>query len=82
MNNKQQARAQAKKEAPAAPAPEPCLCRELLSQMRVLFGISPEVELHLNNSRIELLKAVRAMVDQRIAHLSGAGQQGTKIRVE
>ncbi len=80
MNNKQQARAQAKKAAPAAP--EPCLCRELLSQMRVLFGISPEVELHLNNSRIELLKAVRAMVDQRIAHLSGAGQQGTKIRVE
>ncbi len=78
--NKQQARPRAKQTAAAAQ--EPCLCRELLNQVRVCFGISAEVEQHFNNSRVEFLKGIRAVIDQRIEHLSSAGQQGTKISVE
>jgi hypothetical protein len=42
---------------------------------------------HLNNSRVEFLKAVRALVDERIGHLEGKGQtrdqdRMTKIEVE
>lgn len=65
----------------ATGAPEPCMCRELLNQVRACFGISPAVQEHFNNSRVEFLKAVRAMIDQRIEHLSRASQ-GTKISVE
>jgi hypothetical protein len=78
--NKQQARPQAKKAAAAGP--EGCLCREVLSQLRVCLGISPDVQEHFNNSRIEFLKGIRAVIDQRIEHLSSTGQQGTKISVE
>lgn len=66
----------------AAGTQEPCPCRELLNQVRACLGISPEVQQHFNNSRIEFLKGIRAVLDQRIAHLSSAGQQGTKINVE
>jgi len=79
--NQRQARPQPRKPAAAATA-EPCLCRELLNQLRVCFGVPPEVQQHFNNSRIEFLKGVRAVIDQRIEHLSGAGQRGTKISVE
>ncbi len=78
--NKQQARPQARK--PAAAEPEGCLCREVLTQLRACFGISPDVQEHFNNSRIEFLKGIRAVIDQRIEHLSSTGQQGTKISVE
>ena len=61
---------------------EPCLCREALDHVRELLGVSPDVKQHLANSRIEFLKAIRTMIDQRIAHLSSTGRQGTKIPVE
>jgi len=59
-----------------------CACNEVLDHLKNAFGVSPEVRKHLNNSRIELLKAVRGLIDQRIDRLSNAGQQGTKITVE
>ena len=38
---------------------------------------------HFRNSRIEFLKGVRSLIDQRIEHLSRAQpQQGTKVTVE
>jgi hypothetical protein len=38
---------------------------------------------HLHNSRIELLKAMRSLLDERIAHLSkGAEHKGTRVTVE
>jgi len=37
---------------------------------------------HLANSRIEFLKAIREVIDERIEHLSMKSQQGTKIAVE
>ncbi len=59
------------------------LCREAADTVRKMLGISPEVKQHLTNSRIEFLKAIRSVIDDRIAHLSQtAQQQGTKVTVE
>ena len=61
---------------------EPCPCREVVNTLRDLLGISPAVRQHLTNSRVEFLKAIREILDQRIEHLSGQGQKGTKVAVE
>ncbi len=61
---------------------ERCLCREMLEQVREVFGVSPNVQQHFANSRIEFLKGIRAIIDNRIEHLSSTGQRGTKIAVE
>lgn len=60
----------------------PCPCGELLESIRKLIGISPAVRQHLTNSRVEFLKAVRQVLDDRIANLSAQAQQGTKVTVE
>lgn len=60
----------------------PCPCREVLESLRELMGISPAVGQHLTNSRLEFLKAIRQVLDDRIAHLSAPAQQGTKVPVE
>jgi len=44
--------------------------------------MSPEVHEHFTNSRIELLKGIRAVIDSRIERLSKSTQRGTKITVE
>jgi hypothetical protein len=61
---------------------ERCLCRELVNQFREAFDVSPKVREHFTNSRIEFLKGIRAVIDNRIEHLSNTGQRGTKIAVE
>ena len=61
---------------------ERCLCYEVLDLFRSRLGVSPRVRQHLANSRIEFLKAIREVIDERIEHLSKPSQQGTKIRVE
>jgi hypothetical protein len=63
-------------------AHERCLCYEVLDLFRSRLGVSPRVKQHLANSRIELLKAIREVIDERIEHLSKPAQQGTRIRVE
>jgi len=40
------------------------------------------VKQHLANSRVEFLKAIRQVIDDRIEHLSAQGQKGTKVAVE
>jgi hypothetical protein len=67
--------------APRA-ADERCLCRETLDRIQECFGVSPVVRQHLTNSRLEFLKAIRAVIDQRIEHISAAGQRGTRVTVE
>ncbi len=64
------------------PLHERCLCREVVDQVREVFGVSPEVKEHFTNSRIEFLKGIRAIIDSRIDRLSQAGQRGTRIAVE
>jgi hypothetical protein len=63
---------------------ERCLCREAIDRFEDLFSIhSDDARQHMRNSRIEFLKAIRSLIDDRITHLSGAGQrQGTKVAVE
>lgn len=61
---------------------ERCVCNEVFDHLRDVLGVSPEVRVHLNNSRIELLKAVRRAIDNRIEHLSKPAAHGTKIAVE
>jgi hypothetical protein len=61
---------------------ERCLCRETLDQVKGYLSFSPAVRQHLANSRIEFLKAIRAVIDARIEHLSGSGQRGAKVVVE
>ena len=61
---------------------ERCLCRETLEHLRDSLGVSPVVWQHLTNSRIELLKAIRTVIDERIEHISGRSQRGTKVTVE
>jgi hypothetical protein len=61
---------------------EPCPCREVVNSVREFLGVSPAVRQHLANSRVEFLKAMREILDERIDHLSNQGQQGTKVAVE
>jgi hypothetical protein len=59
-----------------------CPCYEVMDFIRTRLGVSPAVRQHLSNSRVEFLKAIREVIDQKIEHLSKAGQPGTKIPVE
>ena len=61
---------------------ERCLCREVVDHISKVFDVPPAVREHLTNSRVEFLKAIRAVIDQRIEHLSSAGQRGSHIAVE
>jgi hypothetical protein len=61
---------------------ERCLCRETLDRIQECFGVSSTVRQHLANSRAEFLKAIRAIIDERIEHLSTTGHRGTKVAVE
>ncbi len=63
-------------------ASERCLCREVLDRVEKVFDVPPGVREHLTNSRVEFLKAIRAVIDHRIEHLSSAGRQGSHIPVE
>ena len=74
---------QAKTQVASEPvAYEPCPCRELVNSVREILGISPAVRQYLANSRVEFLKAVRQVIDDRIEHLSAQSQPGTKVTVE
>jgi hypothetical protein len=65
------------------PAPhERCMCRETLEYLQECFGISSDVRQHFTNSRLEFLKAIRAIIDARIEHISHSGQRGTKVAIE
>ena len=59
-----------------------CPCLEIMDFFRTRLGVSAEVRKHLENSRIEFLKAIRVVLDERIEHLSKAAQHGTRIAVE
>ena len=55
--------------------------------IRDRLGVSPEVRQHLSNSRIEFLKAIREVINEKIEHLSkrpsrGPGFQSSRIAAE
>jgi hypothetical protein len=57
------------------------LCLELKQVLRSLEP-SPKVTEHFRNARIEVLKGLRQVIDNRIEHLSRSDQPGRKIVVE
>jgi len=59
-----------------------CVCEELFGHVQDLFGVSPTVRQHLKNSRIEFLKAVRSVIDERIERMSKAESRGTRVAVD
>lgn len=59
-----------------------CVCEEVFGHVQDLFGISPDVRQHLKNSRIEFLKAIRTVLDERIERMSKAENRGTRVSVE
>jgi hypothetical protein len=61
---------------------ERCACHDVLDHLGKVFELSPDVRQHLTNSRVEFLKAVRAVIDQRIERLSASAQRGSRIAVE
>ncbi len=68
----------------AAPRPD-CLCMGLgpqLTQVLRMLGPSEDVRGHLRAARVEFLKAIRTMIDERIASLSREPSRGTKIGIE
>ena len=75
MNEQQQAQ-------PAEVHAGPCPCQQIADGVRQLLGVPPAAKEHLTNSRVEFLKALRAMLDARIEHLSGQTRKGTKVAVE
>ena len=75
------------KSKPAAAAKpqacQDCICMGVgpkLSEM--LKCRSEEAAGHLRNARVEFLKGLRALIDERIEHLSAKGKKGTSVPVE
>jgi len=80
--NQQQASQQQPSEQQAG-ARDRCVCEQVIGHIQDALGVSSEVRQHLMNSRIEFLKAVRAVLDERIERLSQKhNSHGTKIAVE
>lgn len=59
-----------------------CMCEEVFGHVQDLLGVSPTVRQHLKNSRIEFLKAIRSVLDERIERMSKAESRGTRVAVE
>jgi len=57
------------------------LCEEFKNLLRSVEP-SSEVREHFRNARIEVLKGLRQIIDNRIQHLSRTEQPGQKINVE
>jgi hypothetical protein len=62
---------------------EPCICSTIAAHIIDALGItSEEAREHVRNARVEMLKAMRAIIDERINHLSQTATKGTKVAVE
>jgi dihydropteroate synthase len=75
-----------KKAAAAAEAAEPhpnCLCMGMGPKLTTMLECRSEAAAgHFRNARMEMLKAMRAMLDERIEHLSRTHKKGTAVPVE
>jgi len=73
-----------RKDAPAAAEPQPqCLCMGMGPKVTAMLKCrSGAAQQHLNNARVEFLKAVRAMIDDRIDELGRSRKKGTSVTVE
>jgi len=64
-----------------APHPAGCfVCSTALPMLEKMW--SDATRDHFRNSRIEFLKGIRSLIDDRIAHLSRHESKGTHVTVE
>ncbi len=67
--------------AGAAPRPAGCfICTTAMPMLERMW--SDATKDHFRNSRIEFLKGIRSLIDDRIAHLSREEAKGTRVVVE
>jgi hypothetical protein len=59
-----------------------CEANDAISRVFKMMGGSEEVSGHFRQSRIEFLKGVRALLDERIEHLGKSAHKGTRVVVE
>jgi hypothetical protein len=62
-----------------------CACAGVgpaLSDLLKRLGPPEEVQSHFRAARVELLKGLRALIDQRIQDLSAQPAKGTKLTVD
>ena len=72
---------QEQKSTTAEPRQEGCFfCKTALPLFEKCW--SEVTQEHFRNSRIEFLKGLRSMIDDRIAHLSHEEKKGTHVTVE
>ena len=63
---------------------EECICRTAWKQICEMLPEPPSdrTRSHFRNSRVEFLKAIRSLIDDRIERIQSAGQKGTHVVVE
>ena len=76
-----------KKESPQQETAQPqlnCLCMGMGPKLTEMLSCRSEgASAHLRNARVEFLKAMRALIDERIEQLSRAQKRkGTTVTVE
>jgi len=69
-------------ETTARPTGETCLCREAARQLVGMLRLPASTRQHLNNSRVEFLRAIRSLIDARIDYLLSTREKGSRITVE
>ena len=57
-----------------------CLAMDMFLQLAVFR--SEEARAHFRNSRVEFLKGIRSLLDERIESLSRTPQRGSSIKME
>lgn len=74
----------ARKAGPVAAGAEVnCLCMGAGPKLTAMLQCRSEsAREHLNNARLEFLKAIRTLIDERIEHLSRPEKKGTTVPVE
>lgn len=69
----------------ASQAKRECWCEgmgEEVTRLMRKFGPSEDVQSHFRTARIEFLKGLRAILDERIEKLSATPSRGTSIPVD
>jgi hypothetical protein len=59
-----------------------CEANDAITRIFRMMGGSEQVSEHFRQSRVEFLKGVRTLLDERIEHLGRTSNKGTRVVVE
>jgi hypothetical protein len=59
-----------------------CQATDAMGRLFRAMGPSEEASGHFRQARVEFLKGVRSVIDDRIDHLNRSGQRGTRVTVD